>query len=187
MTRLLCRGLLVGALLSSASIGFAAWPSGYSFFGDVKTSWHRNNYWPQPFAAADRQTVPQNLQVFANAGWERQCLLGDQHFDNNQKLSTTGQMKVRYILTQTPPQYRTVFVERNASEALTKTRVDAVQTAVAGMVTDGPLPEVVVSNMPSEGWSAEYVDAVNRKLYASMPVPRLPESTSGESDSGSGQ
>jgi len=182
--------MLLAALIGSAGTASAAWPDGSGPAGrawaSVKSDWHYNNAWPYPFILQDRQSIPGTFQVFVDRGWERQCLLGEHHFDENKKLSTTGQLRVRYILTQTPPQHRTVFIERGNTEQITKARVDAAQQAIAGMVIQGSLPEVAVSNLFSEGWSAEYVDAVNRKVYASMPTPRLP-AASAESSSSEGQ
>jgi hypothetical protein len=181
MSRILRFGTIALLLLSSTGIVNAGWPAGAWY--DWKTTWHRNNMWPEPFVAPDRDKVYNTMSVFVNRGWERQCLMGEQHFSEDKKLSSAGMLKVRYILTQTPADRRTIYIERGASEDATKARVDMVQQAVAEMTLQGPMPEVLVSNLQNEGTSAEYLDAVNRGYYKSMPVPRLP--ASGDASSGS--
>lgn len=182
MSRFLRLSACLALIMGSASVVSAGWPSGPWY--DWTTTFHRNNQWPEPFTTADRQTVPNAMNVFVQRGWERQCLLGVHHFDENKALSTAGRLHVQYILTQAPPQHRTIFVERGQTEEITKARVDAVQQAVAGMNPRGALPEVTVSNIQFEGASAEYITAIAKQFQQSTPTPRL-TSTSGSSSSGS--
>ncbi|MGC4004969.1 MAG: hypothetical protein QM811_18400 [Pirellulales bacterium] len=177
MTRWLRKGLVLSGVLSAVAlcggIAEAAWPNGTGFWSDFKGSWCRNNAWPDPYLLPDRVSVPNTLSIFVDRGWQRQCLLGDYHFDENGKLSSAGQARVRQILTQAPPDRRAIFIERTGADETTRARIDVVQQYVAGAVTDGPLPPVTPSNLQSEGWPAEYVDSVNRRYQASMPDPRI--------------
>jgi hypothetical protein len=186
MSRLL-RNSLFAAVMSYAAWAQAGWPTGgggYNLWYDISGGWHSNNRWPDPYLMPDRQTVYNHFAIFADRGWQRQCLLGEHHFESEGKLSTAGQMRVRTILTQSPPERRTVFVEQGLTPEATRARIDTVQQYITGMVSNGPLPEVVASNLQSEGWPADYVDSVNKKFSSSMPTPRLP--ATGEASSSSG-
>jgi hypothetical protein len=113
-------------------------------------------------------------------GWQRYNLLGEHHFEEGQmKLTPAGMLKIKAILANSPPQYRTVYVEKGRTRAITDARVDAIQQA--NMQVDGPLPGVMASDLIVEGWSSEYADGVNRRYYSSMPQPRLPSSAASTS------
>jgi hypothetical protein len=117
-------------------------------------------------------------------GWQRYNLLGEHHFEEDQRrLTPAGLLRIKAILANSPAQYRTVYVEKGRSRAITDGRIDAIQQAIVDMQTDGPLPPVMASDLIVEGWSSEYADGVNRRYYSSMPAPRLPAASA--SDSGS--
>ena len=40
-----------------------------------------------------------------------------------------------------------------------------------------PLPEIVTVKIAPRAWSADYIDAINRKTESTLPNPRLPEFT----------
>ncbi len=153
----------------------ANWWTG--FWGDVKTTWHRNNQWPEPFIEPDRASVRAPVSVMVERGWQRQNLLGDHHFENGtNQLTQAGKLRVKAILANSPPQFRTFYVERGDSQDITASRIDAVQQAIVGYVPEGALPGVLASDMMSEGWSSEYADAVTRRYSQTIPSPRLPKS-----------
>ena len=82
--------------------------------------------WPEPFLGPDKASIYAQFQADINKGWEQQCILGDPHFEaNSAKLSPSGLIKLRWILTQNPPEYRTPFIERTASDEITARRVAA--------------------------------------------------------------
>ncbi len=138
------------------------------------TDWHRNNCWPEPFVYPDRASVWAVMDAQAAKGWQLQNLLGPAHFEaDNEKLSPAGMAKLRNILTLNPTNYRTVFVEQAWSEETTAKRLDATQQAVAKIV-QGPLPEVLVSDIRFIGTPADYVNAVNTKWMQNLPDPKLP-------------
>ena len=69
---------------------------------------------------------------------------------------------------------------------VTATRVDQVQQFAMQLVPDGPLPPVMVTNIPSDlGQPASVVDNILRKYEATIPNPRLPDG--GTSFGGTGQ
>ncbi|HEY2882889.1 MAG TPA: hypothetical protein VGJ15_10655 [Pirellulales bacterium] len=135
---------------------------------------HRNNNWPEPFVCPDRACVSNMLDAQTAKGWQMQNMLGDPHFEpDNMHLTPTGMMKLRYILTQIPMQYRTVFVERGNTDDVTSRRLGAAQTAAAE-ITRGPMPDVVVSNLPLVSTPAEQVYGTNQWMSSylqSIPKP----------------
>ena len=69
----------------------------------VKSDWHRNNMWPQPFIYADRAAVCLPFAIQVNNGWRMQNTIGDAYFDNaTQELTVAGQAKVKWIVQQAP-------------------------------------------------------------------------------------
>ena len=144
----------------------------------------RNNCWPEPFVYADREAVRAPFVRMVAKGWERQNTLGDHDFvPETGQLTLAGQSKVRSILLQGSPQHRTIYVHRSILPSETTARVDAVQQLAARTVRHGDLPEVLETDLPAPGWSANQVDAVERKYHSTMPTPRLPEKKD-DSDSG---
>jgi hypothetical protein len=151
---------------------------------DIHYGWHVSNMWPQPYIAPDRRAVKEPLAIMHARGWQRYNLLGEHHFEEDQKrLTPAGLLRVKAILANSPPQYRTVYVEKGRNRAITDGRIDAIQQAIVDMQTDGPLPPVVASDLVVEGWSSEYADGVNRRYYSSMPAPRLPAASASASGS----
>ncbi len=143
----------------------------------------RNNCWPQPFVCPDRQRVRAAfVQMVAN-GWERQNLLSTHHFKSTDgQLNESGRLRIHWILTEAPPQHRTIFVQRGPSAEETAARVDRVQQVAMQLSPDGELPRVVQTSVSPLGWPAERVDVIGRKFHASMPDPRLPCGGGGEVD-----
>jgi hypothetical protein len=183
------RTLLSGLVLALVWAGTAqAQHTTGSHWNNFHAAYYQNKMWPDPYVLPDRMTIPNTMAVFIDRGWQRQCLLGEHHFNDQKQLSTAGQMRVHYIMSQAAPDRRTIYVEQGLSQDVTRWRIDAVQQYMTALVPNGTLPNVVASNLVSEGWSAEYVDNVNRKFYSSMPTPRLQNASGGGSSSGgSGQ
>ena len=172
-------GLLVGVMSLWASASAQAnWFK--TIYHDVRGGFHANNMWPKPYIEPSRRAVKEPFAVLHARGWERYNMLGEHHFDENQtRLTAAGVLRVKAILANSPPQYRTVFVEKGKNREVTNSRIDAVQQAIVGLHIEGPLPAVAASDLIFEGWSSEYADAVGRKFITSMPQPRLPTATGG--------
>jgi hypothetical protein len=159
----------------SASVAQAGWSE---FWDRVHSDWHRMNAWPQPFLHADRDLVRQPLLLMTNNGWRMQNTLGDHLFEpEKQSLTQAGQLKVRWIVTQTPQHRRTVFVLRGTSPETTLARVDAVQAMISQIDPQGSRPEVLLTDKIPAGGSGDYFDSVDRQLKESIPAPRLPAPT----------
>lgn len=146
------------------------------FCSRVKRDYHRNNCWPEPFNRPDRLHVQRSLAAATAAGWRRQNLLGDHHFTpDSSTLTTAGELKVRLILTQSPPQYRTVFVQRGPSRDVTAARLDAVEQWTSRQLPAGMVADVQESHLMVEGTPASTVDSINVRFHESQPIPQLPE------------
>lgn len=176
-------GLLVGLISLWASASAQAnWFK--TFYHDVRGGFHVNNMWPEPYIEPSRRAVREPFAVMHARGWQRYNLLGEHDFEEGQtRLTPAGELRVKAILANSPPQYRTVFVEKGQNREATNARIDAIQQAIVALQTEGPLPPVMASDLVVEGWSSEYVDAVSRKHISSIPAPRLPTAT-GASASG---
>jgi hypothetical protein len=164
--------------------------AGVSWGGDVwsrvHSDWHRNNIWPQPFIYADRAAVCEPFAIQINNGWRLQNTVGDAYFDPaTQELSVAGQMKVKWIVTQSPANRRNVYVLISEDEAVTQARVASVQKAVDRYATKGP-SQVFTTDRDIYGGSGEYYEAVDRALKSSVPVPRLPARGAGSAGGGAG-
>lgn len=136
----------------------------------------RDNCWPKPFVLPDRQSVRAPIELMVAAGWQRQNLLGDYHFDEDTgELTEAGKLKVRWIAGQVPSQHQTIFVSRAASPKETEARMDAVRAVAEKTAHDGNPPRVLASGMEPSGWPASRVDVIGRKFQEVMPEPKLPE------------
>jgi hypothetical protein len=177
--------LLVGAIsLAASSKVQANWFK--SIYWDVRSGFHTNNMWPQPYIMPDRKAVKEPLAIMHARGWQRQNLLGEHHFEEDQqRLTPAGMLRVKAIIAHSPPQYRTVYIEKGRNRGITDSRIDAVQQAIVDMQVDGTPPPVLASDLIYEGWSSEYADAVGRKYYSSMPQPRLSNASAGGGSSSS--
>ena len=125
--------VVVVAVVASMAIVAAAGDGGYHTgdpWHNYWVDWHRNNCWPEPFVEPDAESVYTAFQVDIIKAWEQQNLLGDPHFEpNSYKMSPAGLIKLRWILTQNPPEFRTPFIERTASDEITARRLAAAQQA----------------------------------------------------------
>jgi hypothetical protein len=156
------------------------------FWQRFRLDYQRMKCWPEPFLHADREAVRPPIRAMANNGWRSQNTLGDHFFEpETQQLTRAGVLKVRWIVTETPLSRRTVFVLKGESQEATSTRLDSVQQAVARIVTEGPMPPVLLTDVAPRGGPGEYFDQVDRAYKSSMPPPRLSPSQGG-STSGSG-
>ncbi len=136
---------------------------------------HRNNCYPEPFSHADRAAAGAPFAVMINNGWQRQNTLGNHHFDaETQQLTRAGELKLRWILTKTPPMRHSVFVLRGTSIDVTSVRVDSVQQATARIVASGPMPPIFETNVDPPGRPADQIDLIRKKAESEIPDPILP-------------
>jgi hypothetical protein len=159
------------------------------FFDDAaeyeKHTYCENHIWPWPYQCPDRIAVREPFcQMVAN-GWRRQNLLGAHHFnpDTNQ-LSTAGELRVQWIMTQAPPDRRNIFIERSLNGDTDAKRLAVVRDYAAKVSIDGRMPQVEDTYLVSEGRPATMVDATNVSFMKSMPVPVLPANKDQSTSSG---
>jgi hypothetical protein len=176
--------LLFLTILASAAKAEAQWMS--NFWDSAHRQFKRNAGWPEPFIRSDRESVTTPFGLMVANGWRRQNLLSDYYFqDDNYQLNQAGELKLRFILTQMPPQRRTVFVQRGLTPDVTSARIDMVQRSAARMLPQDAYPEIVESDLPNDGWPADEIDSITKGFASSRPQPRV-VSGSGGGSSGSG-
>lgn len=145
------------------------------FFAGIGRDTKRRNCWPQPFVAADRQTVREPFAICVANAWQRQNLLSDHHFEaDGIQLNEAGRRKIQSILTDAPAQYQAVFVRRAHSPQETVARIQMAQQFVAQSPYPGHPVPVLESTMSDDGSPADRIDAIGRKCQASIPDPKLP-------------
>jgi hypothetical protein len=146
----------------------------------IRSGYHRNAVWPWPYFCADRVAVREPFCIMVDNGWRRQNLLGPHHFNpDTNKLTTAGELKVRWIMTQLPPERRSIFVERSLEQEITAQRVETARLYAAEMALDGAAPQVSETHLLSEGRPASVVDNTNVRFQESLPPPVLPASSPG--------
>lgn len=135
----------------------------------------QNKIWPLPYVYPDRQAAAAPFQIMINKGWQRQNTLGDYHFDEANRLTEAGRLKVRWILTDPALDRRQVFVHGATSQEATAVRVASVQDFLAVTQYGDEAAGVTESNLAAPSYPADYVDEIGRKFRESIPLPRLPE------------
>ena len=188
MRRLLTACLLTACGLSATfALTSAAQADWYSFKYRNKVDFHRNNAWPEPFQSADRALAREFWHIQVNNGWRLQNTVGNLFYEEGSNdLTRAGELKVKQIVTQNPSHRRTVFVLMSETQAVTAKRVEAVQRAVSKYVPDGPLPQILLTDVDVDGGSGEYFDRIDNAYRQSIPAPRLSDSSSGGSSGSSG-
>jgi hypothetical protein len=163
----------------------------------LAAGWHnfcaatqRNNAWPEAFVPTDRAAARAPFVGNVMAGWRLQNTLSDYHFeDDTGALKESGVLKVMKIVTQSPPDFRTVFVLRAETAQLTAARIASTQEAAARYALPGNYPQVGETFVKPRGSPAYYVVDVDRSFQETTPEPRLPprqSSTSSSSSTGAG-
>jgi hypothetical protein len=191
----LAAGLLaVGGLVSSASAVWVEGAGGYGYCGTapwddgahyMKRGCNENYLWPWPYVCADRVAVREPFCLMVDNGWRRQNLLGPHHFNSNSsQLTSAGELRVRWILTQAPAERRGIFVERDVAPQVTEQRLATVRQYAAQLLADAETPQISETHLISEGRPASVVDATNSRFQESMPPPVLPALTGNELSTG---
>jgi hypothetical protein len=145
----------------------------------VKRGYHVNAQWPWPYVCPDRIAVQEPFCIMVNNGWRRQNLLGGHHFNpENNQLNAAGQLRVQWIMTQAPPDRRSIFVERALDTKINAQRLTAVREYAIQVSADGRPAQVAETSLMFEGRPASVVDATNVKFQQSMPAPVLPAAQS---------
>jgi hypothetical protein len=130
------------------------------------------NRWPYPYVCPDRVATVSPFATMVANGWRRQNFMLDSHFGNDgRELNEAGQKLLYWILTQSPPQYRTVQVAQTADPKETAARVASVQKYVAKFAPEGQVP-IIAAIAPPEGLRAYWPDPENTMMGRTIPVQR---------------
>ncbi|HEX6961367.1 MAG TPA: hypothetical protein VF175_05835 [Lacipirellula sp.] len=147
---------------------------------DCEAAFHENHMWPQQYIGPSRRGICQSFDTMIANGWRQHHVMGQHYFDRNtNELTESGQMKVHWILTQAPPNRRTIYIERTRSAEETADRVAAVQELASALATGGTVPEVRETYVRDYGHPAIGVDAVFTGFRANQMAPMLPPSATG--------
>jgi hypothetical protein len=139
----------------------------------------RNQTWPQPFRAADAQSVVAPFEIMRTNGWREHNTLGSLLFSKEHELTEAGNLKVQWIVTQAPPSHRVIYVKTGKTDQITAARVESVEIAVSQLLPTGPLPQILVTDIEPPTSSGSYQTLVHRALISSTPTPRVPPFSSG--------
>ena len=154
----------------------------------VKHGYYVNKQWPWPYVCPDRIAVREPFCIMVNNGWRRENLLGAHHFnpDTNQ-LTSAGQLRVQWIMTQAPPDHRNIYVERALESNVNAQRMVSVRDYATKVSIDGREPQIAQTTIQFEGRPAAVVDMTNTKFLQAMPAPVLPAAQSASSSSSAAQ
>ncbi len=147
----------------------------------------RVNVWPEPFVSHDRELVRGPFRQMADNGWKTQNTFSDYLFDpGSNELTGAGQAKLNYIMTQTPPHRRQVYVLEGATQEETAARVASVYRYLAWYAPDASPCAVMTTKIAPRGGEGWYAYEVEQAYRATLPTPRIPNFSSDSSSNGSG-
>ena len=180
------RRMLIGGACAAALLAGNPGHANADIFAWMKRIYNNNAAWPAPFIQEDRASVVSPFAVMTTNGWRRQNMLCDYHFaPETGKLTDAGEMRLRWILTQAPPDHRTIFLQKGETAEITQLRVDAVQR-LASPIQGGREADIVQTDQAAPGRPAEEIDSVSRQALSGMQAPVLPARASGGSSGGGG-
>lgn len=172
--------MLRRSLLAATGLCLLASQAQAELFKRAHRDCQRNKCWPAPFLVPDRIAGRAPFAVMINNGWRLQNTLSDDHFDSNTgMLNEAGELKVRDILTYSPPEHRTVFVLQARDEEATTARNRSVSEFVSHIPVVSSVPLVAQTSIRPRTAPAEYVNTIGTKFQETIPDPRLPAMTSG--------
>jgi hypothetical protein len=148
------------------------------WWAKCKYEFHMNSIWPDPYILPERAVTRAPFDIMVAKGWQEQNTLTEDHFvPGEATLSETGRIKVADVLINSPPQYRTVFIEKSWTGNLTAERMAAVQEYVAEAMPELSPVAVAETMRKRPGISAEYTNQVLEQWQSTQPAPRLPAGT----------
>ncbi|WP_442481624.1 hypothetical protein [Aeoliella sp. SH292] len=150
----------------------------------LRTGYHANALWPYPYVCADRVWAREPFEIMTANGWRQQNLLGGHYFDpETGKLTRAGELKVYWILTQSPPNRRQIFVEQSMDAAVTQDRIAQAQSYASSLPVDSASALVQQTVVPSPARPASMVDAERNSFIQSRLPAVLPANTTTTSSS----
>jgi hypothetical protein len=181
MRRIVIAGMMAAGLWTIAAPQSAR---ADDFWSNCRRVLRLNLDWPAPYLQQDRASVNAHYAAMTECGWKTQNMMCDYHFAPSAgKLSQAGELRLRWILTQAPPQHRMVYVQKAGTPEETNSRIDAVQRF--SQQIQGTLAMVTETDLDTPGRPAEQVDLISRAALNSMPSPVLPAGSKGGTTAGS--
>jgi hypothetical protein len=174
--------LIVFAVVALTTIPSSAdyWLS--DFFNSVARDTKRRNCWPAPFDCPDRQAVRAPFAIMVHNGWRKQNMLGDFHFEpTTGQLTEAGKLKIRWIILEAPEQHREIYVHIAQTPEETEARLAAAHAQAASIAPPNEIPPIMQTAISDAGTPADRINLIERKYQSSIPSPRLPAATSGQS------
>jgi hypothetical protein len=145
----------------------------HRFWGQVDLHRKRVNVWPEPFVSHDRELVRGPFRQMADNGWRTQNTFSDYLFDpGSNELTVAGQAKLSYVLTQTPPHRRQVYVLEGTTQEDTAARVASVYRSMAQIAPDSGPCAVMTTKIAPRGGEGWYAYEVENAYRATLPPPR---------------
>jgi hypothetical protein len=145
---------------------------------------HYNIRWPEQYLDHDRAAVRAPFAVMIANGWRSQNTISTYHFNEETgELNDTGRLKVRAVMRETPVEWRTLYVLRADTSALTSARMKSVQEYAVELAQEEPIPPVLITTIEPRGTRGDVSNRVNQQFMESAPAPVLPQA---ERESGSG-
>jgi hypothetical protein len=140
-----------------------------------RSHYRHNRDWPEQYLDQDRAAVRAPFAAMVANGWRSQNTISNYHFDDTSgELNDTGKLKVRAILTNAAPQYRSLYVLRADSPEMTGARVRAVQDYSNALMQGEIPPPVMVTNIEPSGISGEQIERTIRGRNDNPIPPILP-------------
>jgi len=165
--------------VSVGLIAIAGLSTGCINWAEMKHNAHvdarRNAAWPQPFRSADSASVVAPFEIMKANGWQEFNTLASCFFDESDQLTDAGQLKLQEILTMTPQSKAPIFVQKGESQQSTAARVESMELAISGLIPEGDLPQIAVTDSSPATSSGAYQTMVHRALIQTTPTPRLPK------------
>lgn len=153
------------------------------YFGTWKRHWWQNDRWPEQHLDHDRAAVRVPLQSMIANGWRAQNTISNYHFNEfTGELNESGKLKLRAVLYETPVEWRTIYVLRADTPAITAARMQSVQKTAGELMQGEPTPDILLTTIEPRGTRGDISNSVNRSFMENAPAPVLPQRT--ETDSG---
>ncbi len=151
----------------------------HSFWHSVHVDYQRNNAWPQPFTDDSMRQTVAPFDMMKQNGWRLHNTIGNELFrDGDGALLASGQNRVRWIASQAPADRRVVYVLRGRTGAETDARLASVRATLASVETNGPSPQLMITEIEPTTASGAWATQINREWLEAQPVPKLPSTSS---------
>lgn len=177
------RSVFTGLALVGGSMPSLASADWHSFWRAVDVDYARVQAWPQPFTDVDARQTVMPFEVMKQNGWRLHNTIGHDLFrDVDGALMAAGHRRVQWIATQAPSDRRVIYVLKGRTPSETDGRLAAVRATLAQVETNGPPPQLMITEIEPTTSSGDWATQVNREWLNSLPAPKLPTiSASGNS------